>query len=479
MRDNAPTDEHTYDRSTDLQRRERHIVGSSPRTPSRGQAGTSGTPGGGSINPNEKNPELTGAAWARTARIMQTTDPKVAEVWGARKQTMLSADWRWVSADEGDAFCDMLRDWMADSWAMMRTPWEEQLAYLSEFVPVGYRFPEEVYITRPTGRSGEPQWHLDVYADREPDSLNQWIRDPLSGDLIGVSQSIGLSRRTPEPIPASKLLLLTRGRTGQNYAGFGLCRPMWFWHDLKTKTATSLGISMDRYAVPPLVVDLNREAGRDAGYDESTMDSMAADAKAEALKFLAAQQAYLVKNAFVSFEQFGASYVATNAAAAVVETIKQCDLQISNAGLTQFLQLGVTDSGSRGVAETMETFFRRAVENDLDVIANTINGPARPGGGTVGRILGFNFGAVPSDKLPRLVHDGLNVDPLVVMAQQLPALVNAGLVNFTDEDENRLRNHIGFGEIDEANKRTPEERSAATNPLGAVAAFRERAKRNG
>ena len=86
---------------------------------------------------------------------MLATDPVVAASWRVLKQTLLEASWRWVPGDETDEHAKELARYANECWGtstvipgMMSVSWEDQLQYLWEFAPVGYRYAEEVYQSR-------------------------------------------------------------------------------------------------------------------------------------------------------------------------------------------------------------------------------------------------------------------------------------------------------------------------------------------
>ena len=118
------------------------------------QYGISGTQlSGGSISGYEQNKYLIGLSWIKEAEEMLRTDPIVAQSWYVLKQTLLSATWRFKPGIEGDPTSEKLADFANEAFGFdgypgqMRISFEEQLAYLLEFIPVGYRYAEEIYKT--------------------------------------------------------------------------------------------------------------------------------------------------------------------------------------------------------------------------------------------------------------------------------------------------------------------------------------------
>ena len=125
--------------------------------------------------------------------------------------------------------------------------------------------------------------------------------------------------------------------------------------------------------------------------------------------------------------------------------------------------------------------FRRAAINLCDIVASQISGCDRRGGGTIGRLIRWNYGYVDPSKLPRLTHTGLDTDDLAESLGMLPGLVQSGLLTPDDELERAIRERLGAGELPEIAERSPIDRTAKQG--GGVAALAEtlikRKKTNG
>lgn len=456
----------------------RHMRALHPRFSVRGITGTQLS--GGMISGYERNAHLTGLNWVQEAEDMLRTDPTVRRSWHMLRQTLLSATWRWESADETDPICEELAQFAneafgLDGWAgQMSLSWEDQLSYLLEFVPLGYRYAEEVYKVG-TDHKGKMKVWLDLYADREPSAHLRWLsRD--NQQLDGVLQHVVGVSKIPEPIPANKLLLLTLNKTGSNFEGSGMLRPAWWWWRTKQKVSNLMCVGVDRWAVPTPRVKVDRSVAEMQGLTDSDINAMIDDAEAQAQAFLSAEQSYLVDNPVVSFDQYGAT--PNLYASGPLDIIKECDNQISTAFLAQFANLGITDTGSRSVGEVHLSVFRRAAINLCDIVASAVSGIDRRGGGTIGRLVRWNYGPVDPSKLPRLTHTGLDTDDLADSLSMLPQLVTSGLLTPDDELERAIRERLGAGDLPEEAQRSALERTiSASTAGGSVAALAEAAIR--
>ena len=465
----------------DDKRDEPHMKAMLPRFRTRGISGTQLS--GGKIIGKEQNPKLTGLNWVREAEEMLQTDPVVRRSWHMLRQTLLSATWRFVPGVEGDAVSEELARYANEAYGLdgcagqMRASFEDQLSYLWEFVPTGYRYAEEIYKVGPDSTGKIRVW-LDYYADREPSAHNKWLSQD-GQHLDGVMQNVVGYTYTPEPIPANKLLLLTLNRTGSNFEGIGMLRPVWWWWRTKQRVSNLMCVGLERWAIPTPKIQVDRSQAEQQGLTDSDLSAMIDDAADQAQAFLATEQSFLVESPVIQFDSYGMT--PNLYSQGPLDIIKECDNQISQAFLAQFANLGISDTGSRSVGEVHLSVFRRAAINLCDIVASQISGADRRGGGTIGRLIRWNYGYVDPSKLPRLTHTGLDTDDLAESLGMLPGLVQSGLLTPDDELERAIRERLGAGDLPEVAERSPLDRTAKQG--GGVAAVAEtlmkRKKANG
>lgn len=422
----------------------------------------------GYVTGKEHNPKLTTKNWVKEAEEMLASDPIIKRSWNLVKQTLLSAKWIFKPGVEGDPVAEELARFANEAFGfdghpgMMNLSFEEQLNYILDFIPVGYRYTEEIYYIAPDSIGREKVW-LGCYADREPSAHLKWLsRD--NQNLDGVMQNmVGLVE--PEPIPANKILLLTLNKTGSNFEGVGLLRPCWWWWKEKQRTANLMSVGVERWAIPTPIVQVDRSVIESNGYSTEEVNQMIQEAELQAANYISQKQGYLVENSVVKFDVFGSGEF--NPAGAL-QVISECDNQISQAFMAQFMNLGISDTGSRAVGEIHLSVFRRACINFLDLVASAISGQDRRGAGTIGRLINFNYGKIEPTKLPRLTHSGLDNDQLVDSLNSLPALVQSQLLTPDDNLERAIRQRIGAGNLPLEAQRTSQDRSVANNPNTAL-----------
>ena len=420
----------------------------------------------GYISGKEQNHRLTGSAWVREAEEMLATDASVAASWRVLKQTLLEAKWRWEPGDESDELSKRLCEYANEAFGFdgypgqITIPWEDQLAYMWEFAPIGYRYFEELYRVAPCA-SGQMRVWLDRFADREPSAHLRW--ESADGQNLDAVLQATRGNRQPLPIPADKLLLLTLNQTGSNFEGRGLLRPAWWWWRFKQRTSNLIGVGVERWAVATPRISVNRAMAEEMGLTDHDIDTMIDRAAAQAQAYVAQEQSYLVDNPVVSFQTYGEQKLDSTHALSI---IRECDNQIAQSFLAQFLHLGITDTGARSVGEVHLSVFRRSALNLCDMVASRVGGVDRRAAGTIGRLIRWNFGEVNPAQLPVLKHSGLDADELAESLSSLSTLVQFGLLTPEDDLERSIRQRIGAGELPDEASRSFFDRISATAPAG-------------
>ncbi len=440
-----------------------------PSRPTPGVEGASGTPwSGGNISGYEKQSTLYGALWARESVQMRRTDARLAASWAVRKQTALSASWRFEAGEDGDELSEKLAAYANEAFGLdgqqghLGCTFEATLTPMLEYVPVGFRYLEEVYHHAPDRDGVLRVWVR--YADREPTAHSAWNANANRTDIVSVTQAPPSAGR--KTIDAYKMVLLVRNRTGNNWEGIGVDRTVWWAWNLKSHTLDQIGIASDRWAnpVPDVVIDRVLALQQ---YDKTEVEAIRDAYTAQLQRMVSRDESVTWRPSWMTVENHGGPGTADWSG--LLGVVQWCDGELASAYTTEAMRLGLTETGARSVGEVHEQVLRRVVANDLDVIASVLGGPSRPGGGTIGRLIEWNFGRVSDSKLPRLTHSGLDVDRFADALASLPALVSAGLLTADNEIENRVRDTIGADTL--AVERSDVERAgvASGSPLAALA----------
>lgn len=387
---------------------------------------------GGFITNKDKNPMLTGRLKYEIFDEMLITDPIISRSFLLLKNTLLSSKFKFVASNENDAeskdyakFMNMALGLDGEVSMLRDSSFESILDIITLFIPYGFRYLECIYYLAKDDKGVERVWLANLQ-DREPTAHYKWISENGS-DLSAVQQLSMIGGVPSEPIPADKLLLFTLNKTGANFEGQGLLRPCYFWWNQKQSLANLASLGFSRWTAPTPVVKVDRSAIEASGYSDEDVDTMIQNAAIQASNYASLEQSFLVANAVISFESFGGG--SNFNASQLKEYLNEVDNQLSGVFLSNFLNLGISSTGSRSVGEVHSEFFRLAMLNILEYICSIFNGKNRSGGGLVGRLLSYNFGEVSPSKFPRLVAYGLDTDELSKSMFSLPQLVSAGLLN--------------------------------------------------
>ena len=248
-----------------------------------------------------------------------------------------------------------------------------------------------------------------------------------------------------------------------------MLRPVWWWWRTKQRVSNLMCVGLERWALPTPKVKVDRSQAEMQGLTDADISTMIEEAADQAEAFLSTELAYLVESPVIQFDSYA---ITPNLySQGPLDIIKECDNQISQAFLAQFANLGISDTGSRSVGEVHLSVFRRAAINLCDIVAAQVSGVDRRGGGTIGRLIRWNYGAIDPSKLPRLTHTGLDTDDLAESLGMLPGLVQSGLLTPDDDLERAIRERLGAGDLPEVAERTPLERPMTKG--GGVASLAE------
>lgn len=398
--------------------------------------------------------ELTGQQWAEEAERMMRSDAKIFGFIQQLKNSMLSATWYIESADPNDEESERNANFIRRALGLdgerchLRSgSFEAELRKVLDFVFVGHQECEEVFYDY----DGD-LWLAEI-ADISPASVLRWNFDG-DGCLASITQvatsreiSLGYSPPAEVQIPAEKIQIYTLNRKGLDYEGCGLLSPCWVWWQLKDALITFLNEGGEKWSVPTIILTVDREMLTSMSYTADDIDVLLAKACEAARNYRGGPESFIAVPQGINVQVFGGgSFDPTK----VIASIEHCNQEMAAAFLANFLELGMSTEANRSIGEIHWSSYKTSIANILDVVSDVWNGPGRVGGGTIAKLLQFNFyGAaesVPLDKLPRLRHRGVDVDALAESLGNLPQLAASGFLTPDDSIEVKLRRLFGIAE---------------------------------
>jgi hypothetical protein len=367
-------------------------------------------------------------------------DSVVSSARDARKNSLETATWVSKAGIPNDPQSEIFAEFIRGAFGLEGrtgyiTPgWDSQISKLLLHEDNGYGYFETNF------EEHKGSIYLKDFAHRLPVAHGRWLRD--GDEFLGVQQKSRFGGGYGAVIPSSKLLLLTRELQGSDWEGRGTLDSCRFDYEVMHHAMKMLAIALEQWAVNTPTMEYSQK---------EIMDNLI---KGDLTKVEA-----IIKKGAESIEDYvfreGTSLIAPKGVTystlidkvfkpdGIVKVLETLALRVQYAFLVQFLGLGSGSTGARSVGDTLLGFFKSSAQKTLDLIADAIGGPARAGGGVIGRLIEYNYGEVDPRKLPRLVAKGLNITPLAQSLAILPQLGQTDLLTDTDEFEDGLLDLFG------------------------------------
>lgn len=336
---------------------------------------------------------------------------------------------------------DNLLKWLDPQWS----------TFIEETVDVtltsGFDIHEPVMGTREDPRvPGGLAVYVAKLAQRLPSSLGPTPWKEKGGELEYIQQQG--NRSTPDGrtkfesdirLPADKILLTSWNRAGNNYEGRSALRSVYYLTKLREALLKIFAIGSEREALGIPVGTTDKDA--------KITTAQLREWQTWLQNIAAHENAAAVPPPGMSFDwKFSPGANKGH----VLDAWERLGKVIHMVFLTQQVTLGVDGTGSRAVGEVHDATKNEFVNGVKALIEGTLNGVGkRPYTGLAQRIIIPNFG--PQSAYPRikLVMKRAAVS-IGELASAVPAFVTAGLLTPTVEDENQLRDKMGWAPIDPA-----------------------------
>lgn len=424
----------------------------------------SGTQGyHGRISERRKPYSCPRSEWPLLAEEMYTENTFVATVIDAISDTCLSARFSFEPGNPDDALSVSLAEQLNINMGLdgqggrMKRSFEQIMRQILLYIPVGFRYFEVEWIYN----EKEDMWDIYDLKDCKPSAHDRWIvktedaPTELQGDLEGlprgalrgVYQKYASGDFAPEEsgqpfIPSWSLLLFTHGQEGDNYEGRGLLRAVE--RSYHRYNEAELKLQSFLRGRPTVVMKINdKEMVSSSGCEMPDIMTQITDVRNSAMQFQLGQAALIETWPGVDITD---TLLLDHQPEMAMSIREEASNEILLRGYVQFLQLGTTDTGSRAVGEVHESFFRRSCINILDYVCSIFNGDWQPMRGLVGQYAYYNapVDVIDSALLPKLVHKGLQVDPVYENLDRIMNAFNSGLLIKTTDDEEQLRTLLGL-----------------------------------
>lgn len=398
--------------------------------PEPAEIGVTGTPifSGFLRDLGEYNPDLVGLSAYRVYEQMRRSDAQVAATVYAMKLAIRGAEWAVAppenaSPKETEA-ADFVRSCLFES-----IDFDAAIENALLMLDFGASAHEDVYAV-----DGD-RVRLKKLAPRLPLTFYRWLTEP-DGETLAALQQYGYrgSQFVIATVPANKIALFTHQQEGANFAGRSVMRPMYQHWYIKSNLYKIDAIAQERNGMGIPWISMGPDVKKE---DRDT-----------AIKWLQQlsvhEKAAILLPAEWKFGLQGVQGLLVNPK----ESIAHHNMQISMAGLSQFMLLGqgASRGGNRSLGETQSDFFYLSLQAVAKRIERTFTLS------TVRRIVDFNFAGIEDGRYPALKAQKLLSLRFEAVVDALSKLANANVGAIVPDEDLQawLRKDMGAPEANRA-----------------------------
>lgn len=395
----------------------------------RAELGDSGTRIMHGIVHEDYNSQLQGIAGIRVFDEMRKSDGTVRAAMLATTLPIRRADWFIKPGTEDPQGLEIaqfaeraLFEWIEDM------TWDDIIRQALLMVPFGVMVFEKVYGTYDF--EGKTYVTLKKLSPRLPRSIQQW---ELKDGTFGIQQvrQDGVQAQ----IPGSKLLIFVNEREGDNWWGTSMLRAAykhWYYKDNFYKI-DAVAFERQGLGIPKITMP--------NGYTEADE----AKAKTAMQNLRANEDAFLLLPPDYTAEFMNMGSQTTRDPE---RSIGHHNRQILASVLAQFLELGATTVGSKALSNDHSDLFLKAMEAIANTFRDEINDDL------IKELVDLNYDNI--DTYPKLDYSGISKVNIEALSTAFGALVTAGALKPTDDDQQYLRSVLGLpprsqDDIDEQN----------------------------
>jgi len=267
------------------------------------------------------------------------------------------------------------------------------------------------------------QFRLTDLAERMPNSISQIHTDKRTSGFAGISQWTIPGQNEAPDIPASRMAWYTHEREGSQWQGRSMLRPAYAPWLLKREMQRVHATSNRRFGMGvPVVRAL-------PGTNPTPAQFQAAQEIAQSMR--AGDQAGAALPPGFIIELVGLS-------GSVPDTPAFLDWlngEMSTSTLTQFMDLGRTETGSRALGNVFVDYFLLSDQAVADELADTATR------GIAGKLVGWNWGE--DEPVPRITVADIG-SRHEVTAEAIGLLLTSGAIAPDPELERFVRGEFGF-----------------------------------
>jgi hypothetical protein len=372
------------------------------------------------LSPGEYNPALQGAKAIGIYDRMRRSDGQANAVELITSLPVCALDWRVDPGGKGSTDKEAAELIQTNLLEAMAVSWAELLRQMLLSLMYGFSVHEIVYAVEGKYVRWDDFFHIP-HASVEEFQYDQ-------GRLSAIRQvgSTYDGSQADVTIPADKLLTTTYRMEGGNVAGFPLFRPMYKHWWCKDVAYTILGM-----AIECLIMGVPW-----AKVPKGTNDEQKRNLLSILENIRARDKRGVVLDSDIDLNLLESK----RDLKIVLDYISHHDIMMARTALAQFLNLGATEVGARGLSEDHSKIFMIAEQALADMVATVMNR------GPIPRLCQYNWPGL--QVFPKLTHSHIRtVLRLEPVLEALAHLVAGSLVTPELDLENRIRQLLDLPEL--------------------------------
>lgn len=279
--------------------------------------------------------------------------------------------------------------------------WHEHLRSALQSLVYGF-FGFEMHAEMVDGRA-----RLVGLYERPPWTVGEIHVDPTSGLFRGVTQDAASGKDVPQ-INADRLVWYAREREGANWAGVSLLRPVWPIWLVKREMLRVAATGHRRFSVPTPVMEALPGTNPTAG-------QMAEASELSGAVRVGEQGGAATPPGF-RFRLVGAEGSTSD----VLGFLRYLDESASKACLSQYLDLGSTQTGSRALGNAFIDNLMLALQSEADSVSDAATRQI------AARLVEWNHG--PGEPVPQITASGIGAKRETT-AESLQLLLSSGALS--------------------------------------------------
>lgn len=368
---------------------------------------------------------------------MRRSDSEIAMLLSVVKNPIKSAKWTIEGVDESDEEKEIrdfvyhcLFDDMGNPLTGKRKNFKELLEEILTFVEFGFSAFEVVHKNvKGHSQFGDYIGLRDI-GFRSQKTIETWkLRQ--DGSIESVRQIVQGDLKIDVNIPGDSLLVFTMNKEGDNYEGISMIRPCfgnWF---RKNNFLKSLAIGVEKSSTGIPVAKMSKEFMDRSDYEEQfiTLGQILE-------QFASHENQSIVLPAGVELGEIKISFDAEK----VQKVIDAEDVKMSKRFLANFMELGLSGSGSFALGSDLSDIFLSGIEYIADMICETMNQCV------IETLVKAKYGY--RDDYPKLVHRGINDKAGKELAEIITAFVDRNVIKPSERLEDYVHDRYGLPDVD-------------------------------